>query len=173
MNAETISKMKEMVHANQWISSDEAVNEVGISWISTDNSENKRRDGMRQDVSCIMTMPQVTWLWQCSNSLWKNKFHSCCSYRIWQNLHHYFRLFQRLKMGLQGQYFATLRHLMQREGQPADHTKGGFPQVLPSIAKLFWGEEKEKKKKKRERERECVCARVRVCVRACARLKKD
>jgi len=106
--------------------------------------QNERWDGMRQDVSCIMTMPQVTWLWQCGNSLWKNKFHSCCSYRIWQNLHHYFRLFQRLKMGLQDQCFAMLRHLMQHEGQPAHHTKGGLPQVLPSMAKLL----------------ERVCARV-------------
>jgi hypothetical protein len=92
---------------------------------------------MRQDVSCIMTMPQVTWLCQCGNSLWKNKFHSCCSYRIWHNVHHYFRLFQRLKMGLQGQCFAMLRYLMQHECQPAQHTNRGFPQVLPSIAKLL------------------------------------
>jgi hypothetical protein len=40
-------------------------------------------------------------------------------------------------MGLQGQCFATLRHLMQRDSQPAYHTKGGFPQVLPSMAKYL------------------------------------
>ena len=39
--------------------------------------KNERRDGM---ASCIMTMPQVTRLWQCSNSSWKNKFHSCYIY---------------------------------------------------------------------------------------------
>jgi response regulator of citrate/malate metabolism len=31
VNVETISNVKEMVHANQWITSNEAVNEVGIS----------------------------------------------------------------------------------------------------------------------------------------------
>ena len=136
--------------------------------------------------SCIMTMPQVTRLWQYSNSSWKNKFHSCyiytfqrdtqcgstdcllmlrcqlymfrtvmvhpqellfrcrmcrlynqcchivylvgmyilqnndtrtfqcqvhscCSHIIWRNLPHYFRLFHRLKIGLWGQCFTTLK----------------------------------------------------------------
>jgi len=39
---------------------------------STEREENDQKNGI-MDGSCTTTMPEVTWLWQCSSSWWKNQ----------------------------------------------------------------------------------------------------
>jgi len=46
-------------------------------------------------------------------------------------------LFPRQKMGLLSQCFDTWRQQIQCNSWPEHHTKGGFPWVLPSMAKLL------------------------------------
>jgi hypothetical protein len=60
--------------AYQQITISEVMNEVGhLDQQRQFWQKNYRWDKMRQDGSCNTTMPQVTWLWQGSNSWQENK----------------------------------------------------------------------------------------------------
>jgi len=103
----------------------------GAVMFTARSAEKKDQKNGIMDGSWTTTMPEVAWLWQCSNSWRKNQRHSFCSHCICPNLAPGdFLSFPRLKMGFWNQLLLTVE--MQCNSQPVHHTQ----EVSKSACKL-------------------------------------